>query len=174
MLTSLVGLHMQVASIGDVSACTYASNTAGSDGPAVYAFNCAGRIFNNAFANQPVNAVRVKTLDAGSGVVGVLLARFIVTKAVLSDACQSKSAVAAVEPAPQCSCNLHTPLQVAIDHSIGFTERSLVTGTITVAALGGAPGAAPGLAAAPGATAAGPSTAAAGGTGTSGASATGL
>ena len=49
---------LQVASIGDVSDCTFLSNTAGTDGPAVYAFNCAGRIFNNAFANEPVNAVR--------------------------------------------------------------------------------------------------------------------
>lgn len=49
---------MQVASIGDVSNCTFLSNAAGTDGPAVYAFNCAGRIFNNAFANEPVNAVR--------------------------------------------------------------------------------------------------------------------
>lgn len=52
------GAASQVASIGDVSDCTYLSNVAGTDGPAVYAFNCAGRIYNNAFANEPVNAVR--------------------------------------------------------------------------------------------------------------------
>lgn len=63
--TDLSGQHTdmglangQVASIGDVSNCTFLSNAAGTDGPAVYAFNCAGRIFNNAFANEPVNAVR--------------------------------------------------------------------------------------------------------------------
>lgn len=49
----------QVATIGDVSDATFLANTAGTEGPAVYAFNCAGRIFNNAFANEPVNAVRV-------------------------------------------------------------------------------------------------------------------
>jgi hypothetical protein len=62
-----------------------------------------------------------------------------------------------------------TPIQVAIDHSIGFTERSLVTGTISLTALGGSPGAAPGeadVAAAP--------AAAAGAGGGTGASTTGL
>ncbi len=61
--------------------------------------------------------------------------------------------------------------QVAIDHSIGFTERSLITGTISVTALGGSPGAAPAAAGGlPGSTAAAP--AAAGGA--AGGSATGL
>ena len=48
---------VQIASIGDVSDCTFLSNTA-TTGPAVYAFNCAGQIYNNAFANEPFDAVR--------------------------------------------------------------------------------------------------------------------
>lgn len=47
----------QIASIGDVNTCTFLTNLA-TTGPAVYAFNCAGRINTNAFANQPVDAVR--------------------------------------------------------------------------------------------------------------------
>ncbi len=58
VFTPLVSPMLQVATIGDVSDCTFLSNAAATDGPAVYAFNCAGRIFNNAFANEPVNAVR--------------------------------------------------------------------------------------------------------------------
>lgn len=47
----------QIASIGDVTQCTFLSNAA-TTGPAVYAFNCAGRINTNAFANEPFDAVR--------------------------------------------------------------------------------------------------------------------
>lgn len=73
------GLYM-IASIGTVENSTFLSNAATS-GAAVYAFNCAGRINSNAFANEPLDAV-------------------------------------------------------AIDHSIGFTEKSLTTGRINAPVAG--------------------------------------